>query len=291
MAQTTQSRPAKWALGALAVAGVGLSAFWVAKATTIWFNPESEWVAPLPVQSASISQRTLPAMDTRFDAFHRDATPVEASPVSIGEDAPETTLNLTLKGHRAGPNGSATILTPDRKQAPYYIGDEIIPGVTLEAVNPGFAVIRRSTGLERLSNKREELFGGQPDTTNAAIVPAASTRTNVRDPLAQRRAQGSGSGNTNPLARISAGDLLRNITLDRVMDGDKVKGYSVSARGGMDLSAFGLRPGDIVTHVNGDDLTQGRPDLAELMEDMSSRNDAQIIVLRNGTPVTVRIGN
>jgi general secretion pathway protein C len=290
MPKADTSPVARFALGALILVGVGVSGFWLVKAGVIYSNPESEWVAPLPVQTAQINRVNTPPLDTRFDAFHRSAT-VEALPAAIGEDAPETTLNITLKGHRAGPNGSATIQTPDRQEKNYYIGDEIMSGVTLEAVNPGFAVIRRSTGLERLSNKREELFGRTEEEANNGSASVVQTAGNRPDPLAARRAQGSGSGQKPNISAISAGDLLRSVSLDRVMEGQKVKGYRVTARSGTDLSDFGLRSGDIITHINGEDMTQGRPDLSALMTEMGQRNSASLILLRNDAPITVRIGN
>jgi len=287
MTHAETPRTARYAFGALILVGAGISAMWLAKAGVIFTNPESEWVAPLPVQSTQIDRAKIAPLDTRFDAFHR-TQPTEVMPATIGDDAPETTLNLILKGHRAGPNGSATIQTPDRTQAPYYIGDEIMPGVTLEAVYQGYVIIRRSTGLERLSNKREQLFG-RTEETEATVTETGGG--NGQELLATRRAQGSGSGQTPNYAAVSGGDLLQNIALDRVMEGQAVKGYRVSSRGGMSLSDFGLEPSDIITHINGEDMTQGRPDLSALMEEMSRRNSATLSVLRDGAPVTVRIGN
>ena len=122
MAQTALAPPAKWALGALAMAGVGISAFWLAKAALIWASPESEWVAPLPVTPAYTQQATAPRLDVNFDAFHR-APDVEVVDTNIGEDAPETTLNLVLVGQRSGPDGSAYIRTPDRRRALFQKSD------------------------------------------------------------------------------------------------------------------------------------------------------------------------
>ena len=292
MAQTALAPPVKWALGALAMAGVGLSAFWLAKAALIWTSPESEWVAPLPVTPAYTQQAAAPRLDVNFDAFHR-APEVEVVDTVIGEDAPETTLNLVLVGQRSGPDGSAYIRTPDRRQDNYYLEDEIMSGVTLEAVYPTYVVIRRATGLERLSNRDDEpLFGA--DTDAAPSQPAirntsAPSRptTPRRDPLERIRNQYQSE---NPLAQVAPGDILQQASLTTaVVDGKRV-GMRVGARDGADLSAFGLESGDIVTTVNGIDLAEGRVDIAELYTDLQEASAVTLVVLRDGSPVTVRIG-
>lgn len=272
MVQTSSSRPLRLFLGAVALAVAGLAAFWLSQAAMIFISPESEWVAPLAVQTSPEARVQALTLDTQFDAFHRSA-PNVFEPVILGEDAPETTLNLVLKGHRAGPLASATIQTPDRKQANYYIGDDILPGVTLEAVQPGYAVIRRSTGLERLSNQRDLLFGEPLELSDAPSPPTPAGSTSPTQP--------SIVGGTS--------EFLRNLTLERIMDEGRVKGYRINVRPGSSLDQYGLRSGDIITHINGNDMTQGRPDVSELVSEMSRLNAVTLTLLRNERAVTVKV--
>ena len=291
MAQTVTAPPVRWALGALALAGVGISAFWLAKAATIFASPESEWVAPLPVTPAYAQQAIVPRLDVNFDAFHRAPEVEEVVDTTIGEDAPETTLNLVLVGRRSGPAGSAYIRTPDRRQDNYYVDDEIISGVTLEAVYPGHVIIRRATGLERLSMRDRAPFGAEPaEATSQPPIQrtsAPSTPRPASDPLAKIRNQYTSE---NPLAKVAPGDILQQASLTTaVVDGERV-GMRVGSRDGADLTHFGLESGDIVTTINGIDLAEGRIDIADLYTDLQEASAVTLVVLRDGAPVTVRIG-
>jgi len=44
-------------------------------------------------------------------------------------------------------SGSAILRTPDNKEATYSLEDEILPGVTLQAVNKDFIVLKQSQYL------------------------------------------------------------------------------------------------------------------------------------------------
>jgi general secretion pathway protein C len=64
-----------------------------------------------------------------------------------------TSLNLKLYGvreDRASGRGSAIISTPDGQQRSFAVGDEIVPGVTLQAVNFDNVTISRGGASEQL---------------------------------------------------------------------------------------------------------------------------------------------
>ena len=283
--------PAKAGGYAIAALAIALSAFWVAKAVVIFVAPQSEWVAPLPVTTPANAPQARVPLDVNFDPFNRDGEEAVVDLV-VGQDAPETTLNLRLIGQRAaGQDSSATIETPDRRQALYSIDDEILPGVTLDSVQSDFVVIRRATGLERLSMRRDTLFGQDIQATpTAASAPRIPPQDAPRRVERRTSAPSSLSGAAkNPLGQVVAGDLIENISLTPVREGAGLLGYRVASRGA-DISTFGFADGDILTSVNGRDLTSGRLDRRSLFQELRESSSAVFVVLRDGAPITVRVG-
>lgn len=285
--------PAKGVGMGLVALAIGVSGFWLAKALVIFSTPQSEWVAPLPVTVATAQTSTRIPLDINFDPFNREGEEVILDEV-VGQDAPETTLNLRLIGQRAaGQDSSATIQTPDRKQALFRIDDEILPGVTLDSVQSDFVVIRRATGLERLSMRRDTLFGQdlEPQQTSGSAVAPRIPRQDAPRQVHRRASSPSALSGAakNPLSSVVAGDLIENVSLTPVREGANLLGYRVASRGA-DLSTFGFADGDIITRVNGRDLTSGRLDRRALFQDLQQNPSAVFVVLRDGAPVTVRVG-
>ena len=100
-----------------------------------------------------------------FDPFFRLSGP--AGPVVV------TGLNLKLYGVRqdeASGRGSAIISTPDGRQRSFAVGDEIVPGVVLKAVDFDNVTISRG-GTD------EQLFMDQtpPAQAPSSSVPAVSS--------------------------------------------------------------------------------------------------------------------
>lgn len=261
-------------LVAFAAGAVGVSAFLFARGVMILIAPQTVWVSPLPTLAPASNAPTVDAeFDPELDIFHRGVQ-AETAPAALGEDAPETTLNLVLKGLRAGPDGMAIIQTPDRSERNYYIEDAIVSGAVLEAVNPGYAVIRRNGALERLTLDDDE----STLTSVAPPPPQAAPR-----PAALRSAQG--------VDMMSTGELLQNISLDRAVREGKLVGFEIKARNNASdgtLARAGLREGDIVTAVNGFRVSKGL-DLATMMYELQSKPAARLMVLRGDDIVTVRL--
>ena len=287
---TAPSRGSRLLLGGLAVLCVGATAAMIARAAVLLATPEAAWVAPLPATPASIAQAPRPALDTGFDPFHRQAAPGDLPAPDLGEDAPETTLDLELKGLRANDERpSATIKPPSGPERPFTIGDEIVSGVTLEAVNPGFAVISRSGQLERLSLRdasvlsRPEPPAPPPASTRPMSgSPASSPPPPVRTP--------SNRKDPRPISATSAGDLLQMVNTSIAMVDGRPGGIRVSGRNGADLSQFGLRNGDVITEINGQSLVGAPGGIQGLATTLQQSNSVSVTLLRDGETITTRVG-
>ena len=117
-------------------------------------GPVGDWKATVAAPAAST------ALAGSFDPFFRLQT--QAGPVVV------TGLNLKLFGirqDRASGRGSAIIATPDGMQRSYAVGEQILPGVTLTAVD--FDSVTLSRG-----GATEQLFMDQSPPAGAPAPPA-----------------------------------------------------------------------------------------------------------------------
>jgi general secretion pathway protein C len=180
-------------------------------------------------------------------------------------DAPETTLNLKLMGVRTATrdgDGSAILQTPDNEQRLYRVGDEVVGGVTLAAVEPGRVVILRNGALESvLLSDRESLLGGV-----AAQASAETEAPRVHGPVAARALMDG----IAPTARAEGGVI-------------------VQARGdGAALAAAGLAPGDVVLAVDGARL-EGLESWAAAVADAQLGAPIVLEIERAGGATTIRL--
>lgn len=245
---------------------VALACFFAAKAAMVWLNPSSEWKAPRMVEGASATApigSEQPAFDYAFDAFHRDAIPEEFIEVEdVGEDAPDTTLNLTLKGFISP--GRAIIEGVDRKQTSYGVGDEVTNGVTVGSIYPEneYVILIRAGAKERLSIKRQSEM-------DASTKPARTTPGQSKS--------------------VSPAEVLDSLTFRPVINSGRTIGYRIASAPGVDLNSLGFRSGDVLTKIGDQDLTQPGLDLKEaIMEAVISGNPTAQI-MRRGRKMTIRV--
>ncbi|MEL6322990.1 MAG: type II secretion system protein N, partial [Pseudomonadota bacterium] len=208
-------------------------------------------------------------------------------------NAPETKLNLTLTGMRAtsadGRAGSAYIVTPTGEQVLVQVGSEIIDGVLLEGVFSDRVAIRSRGDLEslRMRDGVEPLVltpvrpDDGPQTVavlDASNADAASARAGQRRP----------AGPPDPVVAdlSSARQLLSAVRLSPVREGNTVRGFQISASGDVStLLDYGLRPGDVLTAVNGRSLSgqnlqqlQALFQQARQLELRLEREDEEVVV-------------
>jgi len=67
-------------------------------------------------------------------------------------------------------------------------------------------------------------------------------------------------------------------------------GFLIQAKSGADLAKFNLKNGDILTRVGPVLLNSNRTNIKELTDLVSSGAAQDYEVIRNGSPVTIRIG-
>ncbi len=165
-------------------------------------------------------------------------------------DAPETHLNLSLRGilFSRSPHYSVAIIEDGNREEHYYQpGDEVMEGVTVDAIYVDKVILAREGRYETLSlpTSRATL-----ETTNdgSSADTATPDLAQVRSKLLQEPE--------------SITQILR---MQPVYESGSLSGYRVYP--GSERSVFfavGLRPGDVVTAVNGVPLSNPAKSLAAL---------------------------
>ena len=228
-------------------------------------NKQSMVLAPTIATPAQIdTSGNSPKIDTsilrKFDPFHRD---VVMAVLEVSESTPETTLDLKVFGMRAdtvGDTSSAIIQTPDRKQATYFLGDKIIPGVTLKQVEIDYVILDRNGVAERLSRqgKAESEMG-----ITEAITLAALT--------------------------FKAKDMINDLRFYPHREGRTVIGYKMRSRRGQSLDKYGFKQNDIITAINGESLSQNRVNMPNILKNLKQARYASIQIIRDDMPMTIEV--
>ncbi|NLO78729.1 MAG: type II secretion system protein GspC [Xanthomonadaceae bacterium] len=196
-------------------------------------------------------------------------------------DAPETQLNLTLRGIVYSPQpelARAIIATSGRADEIYRPGAQLPGGARIEQIYPDRVILLRNGRYEALR---------LPEESQAAPQRAAS---------ASRRQPRQAPAADNDLAAIRQQIVANPQNVATYIQGEPVNragggivGFRVFA--GQNRALFeqsDLREGDIITNVNGIQL-DGLDKAAEALAQLSSANSVTVTVLRDGAEHTLQI--
>jgi general secretion pathway protein C len=183
-----------------------------------------------------------------------------------GANAPQTSMPLVLTGVIAAnnPNDGLAILGPSAAATKVYaVGDDIPGGARLHAVLSDHVLLERNGGLEALA--LPHLINGNAPLPSLSAAPIAPVIDRMRELVSRDPG--------------IIGDIMRP---EPVFAGGKQQGFRVYP--GRDAEAFlrlGLRPGDLVTAIDGtplSDPSQGE----QILSTLGNSSEAHITVLRNG---------
>lgn len=240
--------------------------------------------APAPAPAAQTATRTAGSEDFSAvieahlfgEADAQAAAPVVAAVV----DAPDTTLSLTLKGilsKEDDPNGGAIISSNRGEDRAYRVGQTIenADGATLHSVYADRVLLNRNGQLETLRIPKELLASSAGSPMGLPMPQVA------RPPTASPSLRETISDNASRLT-----DIVR--INPHVQEG-QVVGFRVNpGRDRATFEALGLRPGDVVTDINGtvlDDPSQG----LQVFQSLGETTQANVTVMRDGVPQVIVI--
>lgn len=205
------------------------------------------------------------------------------APQAVSSDAPDTTLALTLHGIVAGkkPQDSRALIVVNGDEEPYAVGAQLPGGATIRAIYPDRVMLERDGRVEALRLPKADLGqGGQIRNRSVASAPVAGLGPPPPSGLPPNLGELRQQIVNNPQRLM---DVVRAMP---VMQGGKLSGYRVYPAGNSPAFAqLGLRPGDIVTGVNGIPLTDPAQSM-RVLSALKTSDQISISMMRNGQPQT-----
>jgi len=194
--------------------------------------------------------------------------------------APETRLNLTLRGLVALDSQQAAlaiIAEGGKDENAYKVGDTVPGGAVLHEIHADRVILKRGGRFETLTLPREKMVMGDSPAQGTRSPAGSPGSQNVRSSIESLRLK-----NLRETIMKNPQEAMQLVNAQPVMDGGQLKGYRLNP--GRDRKLFGsvgLRPGDIVTNVNGiplNDMSQ----MGAVFEQLSSANRLDVTVERGG---------
>lgn len=256
-----------------------LIAFYLAR--LVWFfyptGDEPLWMPPVAAPSSS-QQRSAgvtirnyePIVDAHlFGTASADDEPV----VEETDDAPDTRLNLKLRAAVAAVDekmAHAIIADGTGDEKVYFVKDSVPGGATLHRVQTDRVILNRGGALEALRLPRE--FAQGAPTLQPASRNRPSTRATVQEVLTE-----------------NAAALTEVLRPQPYMPNGQLRGYRVfPGRNRQQFLKLGLRPGDLVTEINGIALNNPAQGM-EIFQGLGSATQVSVTIERGGTAQTLNL--
>jgi len=237
-------------------------------------QPTSLYEAEPIIQPAQLAPQIVAAVEYDFSTDPFAFGDAAVIPLEIFDDAPETTLNLKLIGIVS--ESSATFRLADGKNKPVKIGEEVMNNVTLTGTARDFVTLDVNGETQKLTLERVKL--GEKDASGKILSIAPQVQANATLP-------------TRKDAETLFSKLQLRPHLEILPDRTtQMQGFKITARPGADLSQFNLKNGDIITRVGPVLLNTKQTNIKQLRELISSGAAQDYEVIRNGAPITLRIG-
>ena len=272
---------------------------------TLWPAPVIVDRPALPASSPQATNTTnAPLAAGDIVNWHLFGKPEAAgSPQAAPETAPETPLNLSLRGVAASDDPTsawAIIANEGGKESAYAINGELPGGAILKEIHADHVILLRNNRNETLSLPKN------PDPNRAAALPAvplpdaANTpppnlgTPEINEPVEPDRAINPEQPEVGAMLRNYRDALAANpqsliglAQTEPVQESGKFLGYRLQP--GSDVVLFqrlGLEPGDLVTAVNGvilDNPAKGE----EAVKALATASQLQLAITRNGESKTL----
>lgn len=226
--------------------------------------------------------------------------PVEAAPVQIAEEAPDTTLHLTLKGVMSSKDMmSAWAIIADRmgNEDSYGIDSQLPDNAVLKEIYVDRVILMHNGRLETLRLPAEDSTGVSTESPmpnvsrNVSRSPGSTSRTVVPSgavtQLNSDAVQVVKSYKEKLLSDPQS--VMNTLRAEPYRQGGELKGYRIFPGKDKDLfGQVGLEPGDVVTAVNGIELDSPLKGL-EIMQNITDATEVSVNVLRNGVNQTFMV--
>ncbi len=195
-------------------------------------------------------------------------------------DAPETRLRLTLKGVFASDQkaaGWAIIADPKGKEDSYSIGDPLPGGARLAEIYPDRIILERNGRFEtlKLPKKRSN--------------PAARSVSHRNATRLDNKARAAAFNRYRNEIKQNPSSFLNYVRATPARQNGRFIGFRLQAgkqRGA--LKELGLKPGDIVTSINGVKIDAPAKGM-KAMQALGEGDSVNVTLLRGGQEVSVNL--
>jgi general secretion pathway protein C len=242
-------------------------------ATLLWAllpgQPTFDWSARPAVTAAAGPAGSTSSIDFRSIASAHLFGEADAAPPPVTSTAaPETRLNLKLRGTIAADDETiahAIIADGNGKAQVYFIEDAVPGGARLHEVYPDKVILKRGGALETLKLPRLSKGLGNSRVVASGGSHGSNSRPSVQSML-----------NSRP---SSFSEIIRP---QPFMPNGQLRGYRVyPGRDRRAFAALGLRPGDLVTDINGQRLDSLQSGM-EVFRSLGAASQVTITIERNG---------
>ena len=279
--------PEQWLQGASRVMPPWISALLViaiayqAAQLLWWLMPGPPAGAPAPVVNINAGgSRATPASVIDVDGLVKahlfgEAKDEPEPEVVAVVDAPDTRLSLKLNGviAHADPASAFALIADNRGEEKIYRVDDPVPGgVKLHSIFEDRVLLNRAGTLETLRLPKD--FPGAGRTTSSSPAVRRPTQpARQTDPSSLRQVISENASKITEIIRAAP----------HIQQGQMV-GFRINpGRNRQQFAALGLRPGDVVTDINGTAMTDPSQGL-QVFESLGESSQASVTVLRNGNP-------
>jgi len=205
---------------------------------------------------------------------------------TMPEDVPDTRLNLRLHGVFATGegNGLAIIAAGNAEEAVYTVGDRVAGQARVEAIYGDRVILEREGSLETLRLAADEV--DTRPASSGARAAAAGNRDVQR--IAERASELRARLMKNPL------ELARMVRFQPYLRDGELVGYRLQPRAADAelLAELGLKPTDVITAVNGVELSDPAK-AQQVLRRLQSAETISVSWLRDGEQrqMTIPIGS
>lgn len=236
-------------------------------------QPRSGGAAPIERRQPVIDEQQIASWHIFGEA---GADKAEVQPTTV--DAPDTSLKLTLRGVFASedPNEARAIIGDPRGEEKHYkVGDPLPGNARLTEIHPDRIILERNGSYETLRLPRDLTTaqgGGARGAQPVASADRASAFNRYRNEVRQ-----------NPSS------FLNYVRATPARDNGRFIGFRLQPgreRGA--LKDLGLKPGDIVTSINGvviDSPAKGM----QAMQALGNGDRVSVTLLRNGQETALNL--
>lgn len=240
-------------------------------------EPEFDWTARPTAAAASVASVTRIDFRAIADA-HLFGEAGKAPPPVIATEAPDTRMNLKLKGTiAADDDGFAHAIITDAggKSEVYFVDDAIPGGASLHEVFVDRVILKRGVALETLRlPKKSAALGATRRTESATESHGGSTQR---------------TSSVREMIQSSPSAFTEIVRPQPYMPNGQLKGYRVyPGRDRRTFAALGLRPGDLVTDINGQALNDIQSGM-EVFRNLGDASQVTVTIERNGSAMVLTL--